>query len=530
MKQTCKRIFSFVLVICLLPLSKAPYALAIAGGGSTTISAGGDHSLVIKSDGSLWAWGSNEFGQLGDGTTVDKYVPVKIMDDVMSVSAGGVHSTAIKSDGSLWVWGGNQYGQLGDSSTEDRHIPMQILNDVSFVDAGERQTAVIKKDGNLWMWGSNEYGQLGDGTTVDKRDPAKILEGVNTVSTSYNNTMAVKLDGSLWAWGRNEYGQLGDGSRTVLGYDDKWNQIEITNYDKHSPVKIMDNVSFVSVGRYHSMAVKTDNSLWAWGWNSRGQLGDGTNRNQNTPMKIMDGVSYISASGFSSMAIMTDGSMWAWGDGRFINSDNASGTDNLVYYSRIPINFMEGVVQISCGSHKMALKTDGSLSTWGLNLHGQLGDGNATIYASETTEFVYADKNFPVKIMDNVMLPDGRTPAPIPGEVHVIINGTALTFDQPPVIEGGRTLVPMRAIFQALGARVEWDGNTKTAIAEKDGVTVSLTIGSGVMVRNGESIELEVPAIARGGRTLIPVRAVAESFGADVKWDAEKRTVTINEY
>ena len=507
--------------------SLVPYASA-ANGGVTTISAGGSHSLTIKSDSSLWAWGSNEFGQLGDGTTVDKHVPVKIMDDVLSVSAGGVHSLAIKLDGSLWVWGGNQYGQLGDGSKEDSHIPAQIMIDISFVDAGDRNTAVIKKDGSLWMWGSNEFGQLGDGTTVDRHEPVKIMEGVNSVSTSHSNTMAVKSDGSLWAWGRNEYGQLGDGTQTELGYDDNWNQIGIANHDKHSPVKIMDEVLSVSIGRYHSMAIKTDNSLWAWGWNGRGQLGDGTNKNQNIPMKIMEGVLNISASGYSSMAIMTDGSLWAWGDGRFINSDNAPGTDALVYYSRIPVNLLEGVVQISCGSHKMALKTDGSLSTWGLNLHGQLGDGTATVYASETTKFVDADKNFPVKIMDNVMLQDGRTPAPVPGEVQVILNGTALTFDQPPVVEGGRTLVPMRAIFEALGAKVDWIGTERRAKAEKDGITVSLTIGSRIMVRNGESIELDVPAMSIGGRTLVPVRAIAESFGADVKWNAETRTVIIN--
>ena len=293
-----QKIISFILTLILM-CTFLPATLTVSSSGDSfsTISAGGWHTLAIKSDGSLWAWGNNGNGQLGDGTTVEKTTPVKIMDDVAAVSAGYYYTLAIKNDGSLWTWGYNGDGQLGDGTRTSKSTPVKIMDGVTSVNSGGFHNFAIKSDGSLWAWGNNKDGELGDGTTTNRSSPVKIMDGVTSVSAGYYHTLAIKSDGSLWAWGKNEDVQLGDGTTT----------------SKSSPVKIMDGVTAVSAGYYHTLAIKNDGSLWAWGNNGDGRLGDGTTTDRSSPVKIMDGVTAVSAGGFHSLAIKNDGSLWAWG-------------------------------------------------------------------------------------------------------------------------------------------------------------------------------------------------------------------------
>ena len=176
----------------------------------------------------------------------------------------------LKTDGTLWACGSNNYGQLGDRTHNDHLTPVQVMTDVSAVSAGEYHTMILKTDGSLWACGYNYYGQLGDGTTTDRRNPKQIMTGVSAVSAGHWHTMVLKTDGTLWACGRNFYGQLGDGTTT----------------DRSTPVQVMTGVSAVAAGGYHTMILKTDGSLWACGQNSDGQLGDGTTINRSTPVLI----------------------------------------------------------------------------------------------------------------------------------------------------------------------------------------------------------------------------------------------------
>ncbi|MCL1859732.1 MAG: hypothetical protein FWF92_10945 [Oscillospiraceae bacterium] len=351
---------------------------------SPSISVSQYHNLATKNDGSLWAWGWNYYGQLGDGTTDRQSIPVKIMDGVMAACAGDNHSLAIKSDGSLWTWGLNNYGQLGDGTTEDKLTPIKIMDDVTAVNAGGGYSLAIKSDGSLWTWGLNYYGRLGDGTTEDKLTPIKIMDDVKEAIAGNKHSLAIKNDGSLWAWGNNNFGSLGDGT---IG----------TNESKSTPVKIMDDVIAISAGGQnngdHSFAIKSDGSLWAWGNNSYGQLGNGEIKDYNpTPVKIMDGVMAISAGDLHSFAIKNDGSLWGWGnnsggrlgDGTFTIPDKENNDKTT------PIKIMDDVTAISAGPHSLAIKNDGSLWVWGINMYGSLGDG--------TDE----DRETPVKIMDGM--------------------------------------------------------------------------------------------------------------------------------
>ncbi len=321
------------------------------------VSLGEHHSGAITEDGSLWMWGWNINGQLGDGTTEEKHTPVKVMENVKMISLGEYHSGAIKEDGSLWMWGYNVCGQLGDGTTEEKEklIPVKVMENVKSVGLGDFYSGAIKEDGSLWMWGDNGYGQLGDGTNESKDIPVKIMENVKNVSFSDDHSGAIKEDGSLWMWGDNGYGQLGDG----------------TAARKHSPVKVMENVKEISLGNAHSGAIKEDGSLWMWGANNKGQLGDGTTEEKHTPVKIMENVKNVNLGVECSGAITEDGNLWMWGA-----NDKGQLGDGTNEDKNTPVKFMENIKSVNLGAHDSGvIKEDGSLWMWGSNSHGTLGNG-----------------------------------------------------------------------------------------------------------------------------------------------------------
>ncbi len=301
----------------------------------------------------------------------DKGWTIIVSQPFKAVSAGAQHTVAIKTDGSLWAWGYNAHGQLGDGTNIDRNVPKQIGTDTNWtvVSAGGEHTVAIKRDGSLWAWGVNSYGQLGDGTNgwlKDKNIPTKISDAKdwNVVSAGYAHTMAIKTDGSLWAWGWNCNGQLGDGTYT----------------DKNVPTLIGTDTTWavVSAGHFHTVAIKANKTLWAWGLNDNGQLGDGTNTDKNIPTRIGTGINWdnVSAGHFHNVAIKANKTLWAWGKNEF--GQLGDGTYGIGVYKNIPaqIGSENNWTVVSAGAeHIVALNTNKELWACGLNGNGQLGDG-----------------------------------------------------------------------------------------------------------------------------------------------------------
>ena len=323
----------------------------------------------LKAD-NLFTWGNNGYGQLGDGTTTEKFSPVQICINTnwSQVVCGENHILAIKSDGTLWAWGKNGNGELGDGTTTNRIIPVQIGNSTNWFNLflGASCTFAIKTDGTLWAWGYNAYGQLGDGTTTDKTSPIQIGTENNwtKIACGRDHTIAIKNDGTLWAWGHNFSGQLGDG----------------TSLDKHSPIQIGIETNWfqVTCGQIHTIAIKNDGTLWAWGGNGGGYLGDGTTIIRYSPVQIGSGtnwsqLAFTNSFNIHTEAIKSDGTLWAWGGNWKGQIGDGTTTDR---HSPIQIGNETNWSQIFCGyCHTIAIKTDGTLWAWGYNLYGQLGDG-----------------------------------------------------------------------------------------------------------------------------------------------------------
>jgi alpha-tubulin suppressor-like RCC1 family protein len=230
------------------------------------------HSLILKTDNTLWACGYNGDGQFGNGTTNFRTTPVQVMADVKSMAVGELsHSLILKTDATLWACGNNMLGQLGDGTTNSHSIPVQVMNDVKSIDAGYLYSLILKADNTLWACGYNGDGRRGDGTTFTRSPPVQVMTDVKSMAMGFSHSLILKNDNTLWACGNNNSGQLGDGT---------------TN--SHSiPVQVMTDVKSMAAGGSHSLILKIDNTLLACGNNSSGQLGDGTTTSSVAPKIII---------------------------------------------------------------------------------------------------------------------------------------------------------------------------------------------------------------------------------------------------
>jgi len=343
------------------------------------VAAGNSHSLALKSDGTVWAWGSNSSGQLGNGTSgTNKSSAAKIsnLDNVTIIAGGYSYSLALKGDGTVWAWGYNAYGQLGNGTTGTAINPVQVSNltGVTAIAGGGFHSLALKSDGTVWAWGRNNSGQLGNGssgTGKDESSPVQVtgISGVIAIAAGYYHSLALKNDGTVWAWGRNNYGQLG---------------IESDAYDSNSPVQVSGLTQMIAIagGYEHSLALKNDGTVLAWGNNLHGQLGVGTSGvgvNKKAPVQTigLSGVTAIAGGYYHSLALKSDSTVQAWGS----NSIGELGIGNTEAAISKPTQIigLSGVISIAGGNgHSVALNSDGTVRALGSNTNGQLGDDSTT--------------------------------------------------------------------------------------------------------------------------------------------------------
>ena len=314
----------------------------------------GRYVLSLRSDGTVWGWGRNYIGVLGDVTIGSTFTPVQIQglpSNIVQVSAGGIHATALAADGSVWTWGANTVGQLGYPTPGAQYttVPHQVpgLSGVKQVAAGADFTVALRSNGEVWTWGANDQGQLGDGTHTNRTTPARNQAGYGMLQISAGGDFALaRRAGSVWAWGANDSGQLGNGSTVA---------------DSATPVivnRLTQNATQIVAGYTHAFSVDPDGSLWAWGANNNGQLGLGTTGSTvRTPRKVpgLSGVTQLAAAAEESMALRSDGTLLVWGNEGFgLRGDGIARSTPLPVPT--PVTPVPGVTKIALSGNTVLVR------------------------------------------------------------------------------------------------------------------------------------------------------------------------------
>ena len=362
-----KQAFCIMLIFCLLLVS-VPVVGAENIVVEPRITVGMNHSMALKNDGTVWTWGDNLAGQLGnEDIALRSLTPVQVegISGVTEIKSGWMHNLALKEDGTVWAWGSNGNGQLGDGTTENRRMPTQVqgISDVVAIGAGANHSLAVRSDGSVWAWGSNNNYQLGNGSRIDSATPLHVQGVGNAIEVvgAVMHSMVLEANGAIWSWGGNFQGQLGDGSRE----------------ERTTPVRVhgINDAIAIAAGGMHSMAIRENGTVWAWGLNNGGQLGDGTMENREVPVPVQDygGVTRIVVGNMHSMALKHDSEIWAWGN-------NAQGQlgDGTTESRNVPVRVqdIEDVIAIAARNmHNIVLKNDGAVYAWGANIDGQLGIG-----------------------------------------------------------------------------------------------------------------------------------------------------------
>ncbi len=354
------------------------------------------HTAAVLPDGTVRAWGENDDGQLGDNTLTGRSAPVTVkapngsgaLTGIVAVGTASRTTFAVHRDGRVFGWGENNEGQVGDGTRTKRRLPVTVtgpggtglLRDIVAISGGYEFAVALRADGTVWAWGDNADGQLGDGTTTDSTVPVQVkgpggvghLTRVVAIAGAVDgyHVVALRADGTVWAWGDNTEGQLGAGDMASSSVPVQVKGAAGTGY--------LTGVVEVAAGESFSMGRRADGSVWTWGHNGNGQLGDGTRIGSLVPVRV-NGLARATAIGAGTrhaLAVLADRTVRAWGN----NGDGQLGdgsSDDAVAPVRVRgLNARAGVVAVNGGRrHSVSVAADGTIRSWGENYEGQLGDG-----------------------------------------------------------------------------------------------------------------------------------------------------------
>jgi alpha-tubulin suppressor-like RCC1 family protein len=388
-------VFLGVLGVTGVQISEAalPYVIQIACNWSIT---GEFQGTALRSDGTVWTW------QIYPGLVPAQVSGLSNITAIAAAEGSSSHMLAVRNDGTVWAWGSNGSGQLGDGTTTDSSVPVQVsglLNVVS-VASGEYHSLAIKSDGTVWAWGSNWYGELGNGTSVSFPNvgssvPLQVtgLYGVVAIVAGDCFSLAIRGDGTVWAWGCNSFGQLGNGTTT----------------NSNIPVQVggLSGITAIAAGDGHSLAVRSDGTVWAWGWNDVGQLGTNGTTNSETPLQVPGISNAFDVAGggpsgdgaLTSMVLTSNGTVMDWG------------------YDAQSLSSLSNIVAIAGGGDAaLAVRSDSTVWQWGM--------ANSQLYAPAQV-MVPAPASFQVQT-------SGTGPGAITPTSSTVYEGTNVTFTLTP--------------------------------------------------------------------------------------------------
>lgn len=452
--------------------------------------AGTNNSFYIRDNGDLWAVGGNVYGKLGIGTTENRFIAAQVATQAAQVFSGASHSLFIKSDHTLWGMGYNSYGQLGDGTLINRLTPTPLADSVVQASVGNFHSLFIKSDGSLWSAGRNDGGQLGDGTTTSRSTPFHIADSVAAASAGNNHSLFLKTDGTLWAMGGNSYGQLGNGGIT----------------DSPTPIQVATGVASIAAGEYCSFFIKADGSLWATGYNSYGNLGTGDNTSITTPTKITDGVKSVFCGEHHTLFVKADNTLWAMGENGSGQYGDGTSTDHYT-----PVQIASAVTSVAAGgSHSLFQDLRPAIDTQPANM--------GIINSTSTTLTLSASAGAPLTYqwyLGN----SGDTSSPLSG-------ATAPTYQTPPLTNDTSYWVRATNPYGSIDSRtttvkIVTQPTIATApqppsISTGDNATLSVTAGGGMLVYQwfqGASGDISLPvAGATGPQMVTPTLTAGQNF------------------